>query len=184
MGYKIFIFILIISILSTGCSAVNYSTEPDNFQRDYSSFNKYGGNHNSIIFLLDGEKYTTNYVNVVGDSLHFLLNRDTLSIPISSVKNVIMKKWGKGIFIGLAAGLATTLVIGYAVVQLNGPGLGGALLGAGSGLLAGIVSSILGVIYGSDSNFIFNDNLSYEKIEYYKNYHKKKVRQDSTNIGN
>jgi len=56
------------------------------------------------------------------------------------------------------------------------------MVGAGSGLLLGISTLIFGIVYGSYSEYIFNNKVNYEQIEYYKNYHKRKTERDSTNL--
>lgn len=187
MGYKALLFILIISLLSISCSAINYSNQPNNSDRDYSTFNRLGAKHSSKIILLDDEIFATNFVRAEGDSLHYYFSSDTLSVPLSSVEKVMIKRWAVGIVSGLVAGTVVMLISGYAITQLNGGDFGASLLGAGSGLLLGLTTLILGIIYGGNSEYIFNKKTNHEQIKYYKEYHKRKDSLNSnvnSNINN
>lgn len=182
MGYKT--IIMIISILSTSCSAVNFATQPDVTTRDYSMFNSLGSKHNSKILLLDGEEIATKYVFVKNDSLYYVSTQDTLSISLIEVEKVEIKHLGKKISSGLLYGGISFLVSFVAIAfTVGGGGLGAGLVALPLGAGFGLGGFSLGLIYGNGIEYIFNDKANYEQIEYYKNYHKKRAERDSTNLG-
>ncbi len=185
MGYKISIFILIISFLSTGCSAVNYSAQQDYSKRDYRLFNKLGSQYSSTIYFLNGDTIRTNYLFAKQDSVFYLSNNDTSSVPQKSIEKVEINMLGKKIANGLFYGAIT-----YAAVILVG-----ALAGGGSDgfamsfvvlpatIVLGLAGATLGYFYGDEKIYIFNNKLDYEQTEYYNDYHKRKSERDSTNLG-
>ena len=186
MGYKALLFILIISLLSISCSAINYSNQPNNSERDYSTFNRLGAKHSSKIILLDDEIFATNFVRAEGDSLHYYFSSDTLSVPLSSVEKVIIKKWAVGIVSGLVAGTVVMLASSYVLSRSLDGDMGVAILAQGSSLLLGLSALIFGIFYGDNSEYIFNKK-NHEQIEYYKEYHKRKDSLNSnvnSNINN
>jgi hypothetical protein len=177
MGFKSLIMILIISILSISCSTVNFTSQPDVTTRDYSRLNYLGSKHNSKIFLLDGEDISTKYIFVNGDSLFYKSSQDTLSIPLMDIEKVEQKNWtlagGNALVFGLGASLVTFTLMKD---DAESPGLGFVVLGYAA--LVGLSAFVLGIIYGGENEYIFNDKNDYEQIEYLK----EQARRDSTNL--
>ncbi len=184
MGYKILIFILIVSVLSISCSAVNYSTESNSTERDYTIFNYLGSEHNSIIFLLNEEVINTSYVAVKDNSIFYLASDDTLSIPLSKIASVEIIHMGKKIAMGIIAGAVAFFVSAVAIALAIGGDGWGYFLATPLGACVGAASLIYGLNNSGEIEYVFNDKNEYKQKEFYKNYHKKRAGQDSTKIGN
>lgn len=186
MGFKSLVLILIFAIFTMSCSTINLTTNKDASPIDYSNFNHYCSRNSSKIIFLNGDDLSVNYANVKGDSLYYCAENDTLSIPLADVEKVVIKHWIGAIAEGFFLGFGTTILSAFIFVKLAGVGgdIGPAFVGASVGLLVGFVTFVLGIIYGGKSEYIFNNKANYERIEYYKNYHKIKAKRDSTNLGN
>jgi len=183
MGFKSLVLILIFAILSVSCSTINFATEPNVGNRDYSMFNYLASKHNSTIFLLNGDDIEAEYVFVKNDSLHYVAVLDTLSVPLTTIERVEISQLGKKIASGFFMGIVTFFVSGFSAGAIYGDSLGGLLVGLTIGSALGLVALVLGTIYYGETEYIFNDKANYEQIEYYKNYHKIKAERDSTNLG-
>ena len=59
----------------------------------------------------------------------------------------------------------------------------GYILATPLGACVGVASLIYGLNNSGEIEYVFNDKNEYKQKEYYKNYHKKKAEQDSTNLG-
>jgi len=162
MGYKTLVLILIISLLSISCSAVNYSTQPNYSERDYSEFNKIGQKHRATILLLNGNEITTNFVSAENDSLIYHANKDIVSIPLSKIEKVVFKKWVTTIAFASIIGIAGVVVpIGIAhSLERNGSDL--YLYVALMGLIVGLSAFVLGIIYGGETTYVFNEKVTNE----------------------
>ena len=74
-----------------------------------------------------------------------------------------------------------------AIGTLTGNEKGGAgiVIGIGSGLLLGLTTLILGIIYGSDNEYVFNNKVSGYKKKEMEYYERKEIeylkKQDSLN---
>ncbi len=187
MGYKALVFILIISLLFMGCSAVNYSNQPNYSERDYRVFNRYGLKYNSHIYFLDGKVIATNYVNATDSLVFFEYNSDTLSMQQSKIEKIEMEATGNKIANGLLwgiSGLATSItLLTLLLPNCNDPGCSILVIPI---IVVGIVSAVIGYIKGN-KEYVFNDKSNHEKIEYYKKYHKRKDSLNSnvnSNINN
>jgi len=107
MGFKSLVLILIFAILSVSCSTINFATEPNVGNRDYSMFNYLASKHNSTIFLLNGDDIEAEYVFVKNDSLHYVAVLDTLSVPLTTIERVEISQLGKKIASGFFMGIVT-----------------------------------------------------------------------------
>lgn len=166
MGYKTLVLNLIFSLLSLSCSPVKDLTAYNDSETDFSILNHQGAEYSSKIYLLDEKIYATNFIRAKGDSLYCSHQGDTLAIPLSSIEKVIVKRRGVGVLTGVVAGIVVMLVSGYIITGITGDGTG--ILGAGSGLLLGLGAVYLGIAYGGEYEYIFNDKLNYQRMEYYK----------------
>ena len=170
MGFKSLVLILIISTISMSCSAVNYSTQPNSSERDYELFNNLGSKNSSRIYLLSDEEISTKYVFAKNDSLYYATLQDTLSIPIADIERVKNKNWKSAGGNGLVFGLATTLVSGGLMIASSpeeSESIGLGLVIVGLAVLSGLTVFILGVTYGGETEFIFNEKVNYEQIDYH-----------------
>ncbi len=164
MGYKALLFILIISLLSISCSAINYSNQPNNSKRDYNTFNRLGAKHSSKIILMNGKEIETKYVFVENDFLFYEAHSDTMSIPLRKIERVENKNWIGATGNGLVFGLATTLVTGGTLIALSpddANSKAGGIVIMGLAALAGLSAFILGIVHGGEKEFIFNEKSNY-----------------------
>ena len=184
MGYKISIFILIISVLSIGCSAVNFSNQPNYSERDYRLFNKLGSQYSSTIYFLNGDTIKTNYLFAKQDSVLHLSNNDTLSIPQTDIEKIEINMFGKKIANGLFYGaLSYAFFFLGGALAVSGDAFAMSFLVLPTSAILGIAGATLGYFYGDEKTYIFNNKSNYEQIEYYKRYHERKAERDSTNMG-
>jgi len=167
MGFKALVLILIISLLSISCTPVKDLTAYNVTYPDFRILNQQGAEYGSIIYLLDDKIYTADYIRAEGDSLYYSHHDDALTIPLTSIEKIIVKRRGVGVVTGVVAGILVMLVSGYIITEVTGDET--AILGASSGLLLGLGALFLGVTYGGEYEYIFNDKLNYQQIEYYKN---------------
>jgi len=150
------------------CTAVNYSSEPNFSNRDYSTFNRLGKKYSSTIFLLKGSEIKTNYIYAKNDSLSYSLENDTLTISVNEIEKIIFKQWTGAIAFGAIAGIVASFASGGIIYALVGDGLGESILISMVGIIFGLSAFVFGVIYGGKTKYIFNDKTNYEQIEYYK----------------
>ncbi len=200
MYFKPLVIILIFAMLSVSCSTINFATEPDFTKRDYSKFNYYLAKNSSKIILLNEEELSVHYANVKGDSLYYCAENDTLSIPLANVEKVVIKNWFGAIAEGFFLGLGTTILSAYIYIRLacDGSDFGAAFAAGSVGLLVGIFTLVLVVIYGGKSEYIFNqlnnnsnenglsDEVKIRQMENFKKqieYFEEKAKRDSTYLG-
>jgi len=177
MGYKVLVLILIISLLSISCSPVMDLTSYNESNTDFSILNQQGAEYSSKIYLLDEKIYAANYIRAEGDYLYYSHHDDALIIPLSSIEKVIVRRQGVGVVTGVVAGIIVMFVSGYIINEITGDGTG--ILGASSGLLLGLGALFLGVTYGGEYEYIFNDKLNYQQTEYYKERDSLKSKEKS-----
>lgn len=153
---KIFLYTFFL-LLFTSCSSTRVIPGQSDFEKKLNKINYLGSRNASEVYLTNGTRFNTSFLNISNDSLIFTNSENDSSYKFSvrQLSRIVVEDNTAAILSGLLIGIGTSSLVVWIATRFAArePGLGQVVIGS----LIAVVGYIYGYNIMGKKEFIFNN---------------------------